>query len=230
MNIDKTFIINLENRTDRKNKMINELKRVGITNYEFFKAIKPLEKEIKEWNINYLNPLPQWIIKRGNIDPLKYKIGSLGCLKSHYEIIKMSYDNNYENILILEDDITFLFNENFHSLLTKLSPHINLIKDCFGLLYLSGNHLGGLIKQITPNISLIKGILSTGSYIINRKAMKMIIDQLIHYDREIDVYYSNILHNNIHCFCFIPHLTKQNEDYSDILNKKVRYSLKDTLH
>ena len=135
------------------------------------------------------------------------------------------------NFLLLEvTNLLFLFNENFHSLLTKLSPHINLIKDCFGLLYLSGNHLGGLIKQITPNISLIKGILSTGSYIINRKAMKMIIDQLIHYDREIDVYYSNILHNNIHCFCFIPHLTKQNEDYSDILNKKVRYSLKDTLH
>ena len=218
---DKIFIINLDHRKDRWEQCIQQLKKYNITNYERFSAIKPKLKDLPK---KYYNKLEC----PSRLD--SYKIGAMGCKLSHYEIIKMSYDNNYENILILEDDITFLFNENFHSLLTKLSPHINLIKDCFGLLYLSGNHLGGLIKQITPNISLIKGILSTGSYIINRKAMKMIIDQLINYDREIDVYYSNILHNNIHCFCFIPHLTKQNEDYSDILNKKVRYSLKDTLH
>ena len=31
----------------------------------------------------------------------------IGCTQSHLEIIKMAKQNNYKNILILEDDFTF---------------------------------------------------------------------------------------------------------------------------
>lgn len=50
MKIDKVFIINLEHRKDRRDQIIKELKRVGIENYEFFKAIKPTEEMIQIWN------------------------------------------------------------------------------------------------------------------------------------------------------------------------------------
>ena len=33
--------------------------------------------------------------------------GIIGCTQSHLEIIKMAKQNNYKNILILEDDFTF---------------------------------------------------------------------------------------------------------------------------
>lgn len=227
--IDKTYIINLEQRKDRKDKMIHELKRIGLNHYEFFKAIQPSQQDIIEWNPNFINPPPEWLYKTG-ADLNKYKAGALGCMKSHYEIIKNAYENNYENILILEDDTKFLINEPFDNILDKLKPQLEIIKNDFGILYFSGNHLSAKIKKITSNISLVQGTLTTGSYIINRKAMKIVIEQLKNYGREIDVYYSTILHNQMPCFCFIPHMTTQYSDFSDILQKNVSYNLSYTIH
>lgn len=229
MIIDKTYIINLEHRTDRKEKMIHELKRIGINNYEFFKGIIPKEEEMNEWNPNFIDPMPDWFLQT-NGDFYKYKLGSLGCMKSHYQIIKQAYENNYENIFIMEDDTEFLTNETLNNILDKFKPQLDSIENYFGILYFSGNHLGSKLKKITPNISLVKGTLTTGSYIINRRAMKLIIDNINHYNREIDVYYSTILQNQIPCFCFIPHLTNQYSNFSDILQKNVSYNLKHTIH
>jgi GR25 family glycosyltransferase involved in LPS biosynthesis len=229
MNIDMIYIINLEHRKDRKEKMIQELKRVGIHNYEFFKGVVPSQEDIQEWNPNFINPPPEWFIKTGG-DINKYRIGSLGCMKSHYEIIKKAYENNYENIFIMEDDTKFLIQENFNVILNQLKPQIEKIKNDFGILYFSGNHLSATIKKISPNISFVQGTLTTGCYIINRRAMKAIIDDLNHFPREIDVYYSDILQNKIPCFCFIPHLTTQYPDYSDILHKNTSYNLSSTIH
>ena len=53
MLIYKVYIINLEHRTDRKQQIISELSRVGITNYEFFKAIKPTIETVKKWNSRF---------------------------------------------------------------------------------------------------------------------------------------------------------------------------------
>ena len=107
MKIDRIFIINLKNRKDRKLHIIKELQRVKATNYEFFEAIKPKESELRTWCENYINPLPPWFIQSKK-DPLKYRIGALGCLKSHYEIIKISKQRGYKNVLILEDDTKFV--------------------------------------------------------------------------------------------------------------------------
>ena len=54
MNIDKIFIINLESRTDRKEEIINEMKKQNISEdkYEFFKAIRQTIYDVFEWNIN----------------------------------------------------------------------------------------------------------------------------------------------------------------------------------
>lgn len=229
MIIDKTYIINLEHRTDRKEKMIQELNNVGISNYEFFKAYKLTQEDIVKWNPNFLISIPSWFLNtKGDFN--KYKIGSLGCLKSHFEIIKTAYDNNYENILILEDDTHFLIQDTFESVLQKMDPQTNKIYNDFGILYLCGNHSTSKITKITQNICYINGTLTTSSYIINKRAMKLIIEQLNHYDREVDVFYSNILQNQIPCYCFIPHFTTQSSDYSDILHKNVYYNLSETIH
>ena len=41
MKIDKIFIINLKQRTDRKQFMIDQMNAQGLKNFEFFEAIKP---------------------------------------------------------------------------------------------------------------------------------------------------------------------------------------------
>jgi|TARA_B110000091_G_scaffold200215_1_gene230754 GR25 family glycosyltransferase involved in LPS biosynthesis len=224
MKIDKVYIINLEHRTDRKKQMEAELSRVGITNYEFFKAVKPNESDIQLWNPNFLNPVPQWFKNTGGSE-IKYKIGSLGCMKSHFEIIKQCVKHNYTNVLILEDDTDFTLPNGilFENMLNTLNNQLDTLD--FGLLYLAGNHRGSTLTKINNNIIKVEGTLTTGSYVLNKSVMKYILDNMYGYEKEVDVYYANIIQRQFSCYCIKPHLTKQSDGYSDIVQKEVSYKL-----
>ncbi len=73
--IDKIVYINLEHRIDRKQLIEDELKNFGF----------PMDKVLRFNAIKHNNP-------------------ALGCTKSHYEVLKMAKENNWKNVLILEDD------------------------------------------------------------------------------------------------------------------------------
>ena len=224
MNVDKIFIINLEHRGDRKKKIISELQRVGLTNYEIFKAIKPTEEMINEWNPNFLNPIPEWFKRTGG-DEKKYKIGALGCMLSHLEIIKLCIERKYENVLILEDDTEFQIGNGI-----RFDQVISIMKNQFenlnfGLFYLAGNHRGAQLQKKSDNINRVKGTLTTGSYIINKSVMKFIVKNMASFPREIDVFYSTVIQNQFPCYCVHPHITKQGDGYSDIVQKNVSYKL-----
>jgi len=224
MNIDKIFIINLEHRGDRKKKILSELQRIGLNNYEIFKAIKPTEEMINEWNPNFLNPIPEWFKRTGG-DENKYKIGALGCMLSHLEIIKLCIERKYNNVLILEDDTEFQIGNGI-----RFDQVISIMKNQFenlnfGLFYLAGNHRGAQLQKKSDNINRVKGTLTTGSYIINKSVMKFIVKNMASYPREIDIFYSTVIQNQFPCYCVHPHITKQGDGYSDIVQKNVSYKL-----
>ena len=85
---DKIYCINLDSRSDRWNQCIEEFKKVGI------------EDIVERFSAEQLIP------------------GIAGCTKSHYEIIKQCKKNNFKNVLILEDDVTFI-NSNFLETIDK---------------------------------------------------------------------------------------------------------------
>ena len=85
-NIDKIVYINLDTQTQRNHKIINELERLHIPN----------EKIIR-------------------FSGIKNDISQLGCVLSHIEVLKMARDNNWSNVLILEDDFTFINDVKFIS-------------------------------------------------------------------------------------------------------------------
>ena len=217
MNIDKIFIINLEYRTDRKELMIKELKKHNISNYEFFKAVRPSIQDIKEWNNNYCLHVKKSFPDSNKF--LNYIIGCLGCLKSHVEVCKLALERNYKNILILEDDTEFIHNLD---ILYKFSSQIN---DNYDMLYLCGSH-NGPRERITENIVKIKGTNTTGSYLITQNAMKYLLENINSYSKEIDVFYAEEIQNKFNCFCTLPHISKQRDGYSDIQNSFVSYALK----
>lgn len=212
MNIDKIFIINLEYRIDRKVHIEKELKKQNITNYEFFKAIKPSINDVNNWNQKFCEN------KNDN-----YKIGCLGCLLSHYEIIKLSLKRNYKCILILEDDT--VFKNNF----TNLLNYSTQINHNFDMLYLSGSHLGNTNK-ISENIIKVNGTYTTGSYLITNNAMNYFVNNIKNYNKEVDVFLAENIQPYFNCFCIIPHLTTQLEGFSDIQNKYVNYELNDKVN
>jgi GR25 family glycosyltransferase involved in LPS biosynthesis len=110
INIDKIIYINLERRKDRKENIENELNNYGL-NFERYEA-----NEIK----------------------VGYCQSPVGCTISHLNVLKLARERNYKNILILEDDFTFLvskeefenqltlfFNENIDYNVCMLSYNLN---------------------------------------------------------------------------------------------------------
>ena len=101
-------IINLEHDVSRKIQMEMELKKRGISNYTFFKAINGLE-------INYSNnPLfseiaTNQLFNASQTFGLTLSPGAAGLYATWHEIIKLYED--YEDIIIMEDDIAL--SENF---------------------------------------------------------------------------------------------------------------------
>jgi GR25 family glycosyltransferase involved in LPS biosynthesis len=220
MNVDHTFVINLKHRKDRKKQMIKELKRVGIDNYEFFRAIKPAPERLDEWNPLFLSPVPQWFKNTGGNEQ-QYKIGALGCMLSHLEVIKLSLERNYEHVLILEDDTSFTI-DSWTNYVETMKPYVDV---SFGLLYLTGNHRGATLQRVNEKLHRIKGTYTTGSYILHKSAMEFILKNICGFLREIDVFYANIVQIHLPCYCVFPHSAKQTEGYSDIVQRHVEYKL-----
>jgi glycosyl transferase family 25 len=84
---DRSYIINLPERADRRQEMERELKRfdwpVSSDRVKFFSAIKPHDK----------GEFPS--------------IGARGCFLSHLEVLKEAKSQNLNNLLIMEDDLSF---------------------------------------------------------------------------------------------------------------------------
>ena len=84
---DKIYCINLDRRSDRWEETLIELKKWGLEN----------------------NVVRYSAVDGNNIQQQNNKInkGELGLVETHIKIINEAKNNNYKNILILEDDISF---------------------------------------------------------------------------------------------------------------------------
>jgi len=132
---DRAVVINLPERSDRRTETIQEFRRVKwpIENEKinFFPAIKPETSE----------GFPS--------------AGVRGCYLSHYNAIKQAQVDNLANILVMEDDISFV------SRIDKYAPAVidSLEKTNWGFLYLgheysAGKSLGKPLEKITVPLPL----------------------------------------------------------------------------
>jgi GR25 family glycosyltransferase involved in LPS biosynthesis len=138
--------------------------------------------------------------------------------------MKKALKENYENILILEDDTLFISNNiTINEILDKYSNFLDI--NNYGIFYLAGNTRADYIKNIINDIYLTKSTLTTGSYIINKKVMQYIVDNIKGYPREIDVFYANVIQQKFPCFICIPNITSQRPSYSDIVGINTNYNL-----
>lgn len=95
----QTFVLNLEHNTERKKYMQNLLNDIPI-DYEFFPAV--YGKSITNIEQFYDSKLAEKKAKR------QLNVGEIGTAISHKNIYKKMIDENIEQALILEDDVTFL--------------------------------------------------------------------------------------------------------------------------
>lgn len=191
----KIFYINLSIRKDRNLCMIQELSKYKIKADRFCGIVKK------------------------NTGRHKINRGQLGCLLSHKKIIQIAADNDYEYVLILEDDVIFKQYE-----INNIYNYWSLLPSDWDMFYLSGNNFMGLNK-INEYIYKTNGTLSTCAYAIRKRCYRQILSILTSkiYDKPIDSYYAE-LHRNTNAYVCVPSVAYQKPDFSDIENKFVDYS------
>lgn len=115
---EKIFVINLKESTDRKKHIINEFKKMNITNYEFFEAIHYEDPKVQELydsgKVLKFPPCFRCLKKRCSCENnflTKFQIANW---LSFIHLFKYILKNNYNFVCICEDDICF----------TKYAPKI----------------------------------------------------------------------------------------------------------
>jgi len=200
-NICHIFYINLDKRTDRKKLFENEMKDFGLE-AERFSAIY------------YDHPR-----------------GTVGCGKSHLQVLELARSRKYKNVLILEDD--FYFTES-KEIVENALDYLFSRKPNFDVCFLAFNLHSGSIDEQNPCLTRVKYSTTSSAYIVNEH----------YYDKLIELYkdaipklettlwhwiYANdqvwkVLQETDEWYCFSKCLGKQRDGFSDNANATVQYN------
>ena len=162
---------------------------------------------------------------------IKMENGALGCSMSHLKILQTAVQNNWDHVLIVEDDITFLdldlFKANFETFLQRNGNNWDVI-------LLAGNNMPPYdpIDEVSIKVKRCQtttGYLVNGHYIKKlRDNVKFGLTQLLHKPASHTLYAIDkfwfALQNVDKWFLIIPPTVIQREDYSDIEKRTTNYS------
>lgn len=193
---DKIYCVNLETRPDRWQQVTKELDKFNIKNVKRYNAVDGSKLFI----VNH-----------------KLLKGEIGILKTHIELIKMAKEQNFKNILIMEDDV--YFNED----LVNLEKYMEQLPEYWDMLYFGVNYQQNTpLNLIKPNIAKIGYGFGLQCVAINHTMYDKILKDLPKMEYQVDVVYANYMkHNKI--YAFYPNLALQVEGFSDIQQQNVNY-------
>ena len=161
---------------------------------------------------------------------IKMENGALGCSMSHLKILQTAVQNNWDHVLIVEDDITFLdldlFKANFETFLQRNGNNWDVI-------LLAGNNMPPY--DVVDDVCIkVKRCQTTTGYLVNghyiKKLMenvKMGLTQLMykpasHAMYAIDKFWF-LLQAVDKWYLIVPPTVVQREDYSDIEKRQTNY-------
>lgn len=98
--------INLKRRKDRNNYIKNQLDQLGLK----YKRINAVDgRNFTQDEKDFYNSRSNFNVMDKNKDQI---YGKAGCYLSHMNCLKHAIDNKYQNLLVIEDDCTFLTDKN----------------------------------------------------------------------------------------------------------------------
>jgi glycosyl transferase family 25 len=185
----------------------------------------------KDRNVHVIEQLTNLgLPKYERFNAIKMEYGAIGCSMSHLKILQNALANNYDHVLIMEDDITFLqpeiFKTNFNTFLERQGNNWDVI-------LFAGNNVPPYDK-IDDVCIRVKQCLTTTGYLVNGHYLKRLIDNvkmgltnLIHKPDKgilyaIDKFWF-VLQGIDRWFLIIPPTVIQREDYSDIEKRNTNY-------
>jgi GR25 family glycosyltransferase involved in LPS biosynthesis len=190
------FLINLDRRPDRLEKVLPILDRAEFDTVMRFSAIEG--KAIK-----YQGPL---------------NAGQVGCTLSHLAIIRHAKEHKMESIFIIEDDVELA--DNFNEIVSNALEE--LPKD-WCMFYAGGNHLKKASPH-SEHLVKLSGTLTTHAYGIHSRFYDAIINTIeSSFDKVIDVYYYQ-MHERYPSYCTNPKVAFQSAGFSDLEMRQVNYT------
>ena len=179
-----------------------------------------VEKELNKIGIN-----------ADRFNAIKMKNGAIGCSMSHLKLLETAKANNFDHILIVEDDILFTQPETFvNQFNTFLSKHGN----SFDVLLVAGNNMPPYVNVDNSCVKVSQCQTTTG-YLVRRhyydKLIKNYKDGILKLMKEphnhrvyaIDKYWFSLQAID-KWYLIIPLTVTQREDYSDIEKRPTNYT------
>lgn len=219
---DKGFLINLDERTDRLEESLSEFDKLKISDVERYSAIKIIEDSDNGW------------VNRG-------------CTQSHSNLFKKQVENNWEKMLVFEDDF---FLDVTHPEIKELTDEIieSIDKQDCDLLML-GSVLLSTSEFVSDCLIRPTDMVQATAYVSSLKFAKFITGHFnylnkksIVYGEAIDSYFSylstkkhwgmntdaegiqELLNHDLKIYFLSPILFSQRASYSNIMGYDVNYS------
>ena len=161
---------------------------------------------------------------------IKLTNGAIGCSMSHLKCLEIAKQNNWDHILIIEDDILFINPELFKNQLNKfLKNHAN-----FDVVLIAGNNVPPYQKIDDSCVKVYRCQTTTG-YIVQRHyyetmitnikegIQKLIKNPEQHVQYAIDKYWFRLQEKD-NWYLITPVTVTQREDYSDIEKRHTNYT------
>lgn len=204
--------INLPSRTDRKEKIESEIKKIDVPNILRFSGTEISDEEAKD----ILSVKHSAFIQDNFLQSKK----RLGCMLSHLNVVKYAKEQQWKSVLILEDDCVFL--PNAQEILGEAVKELKYLPK-WDMLYLGANALAP-IEQISPHIGKMTGGYCAHAYIV----ADHFYDTILNVPRDqyviIDQWYMDVMRDARHTvYTVLPIVAVQGGSYSDIEMKNVSY-------
>jgi GR25 family glycosyltransferase involved in LPS biosynthesis len=196
---DSIYVINLKNRTDRKEHIVNQLKNIECTDYILFEGVDGRTIE----------------------NPTRLSSGMFGLINTYFNMYDDWKKSPKNNILIIEDDCIFV--DNFNE---KLNEYMEYVPKDWDMLYFGANHnyhIGRQTKTINEKCIKLNNSFSAHCVILKSYVFEELILSLRQLNIENDVMMSN-LQRKYNAYSSIPGLTSQIVSFSDIQNSVMDYN------
>ena len=192
--IDKIIYINLDTRTDRNERILNEFKRLGFP-----------EEKIQRFSATSYQGCP-----------------NTGCLLSHANVLEMAYDMDLKNVLILEDDFVFIedadkVNDDLKTFFDlKLDWDVVMLTTCAAVV---SEHTNSLISRVSSSGNGAGYLVNRSMMLELSTLFKSNVENLFntkqHWIYQNDILWKTLMPSS-KWFMFNHYLGYQQEGYSDL--------------
>jgi len=209
LDVDKIYVCHYSKLVDRKNKILEQFAKLNINNYTF---VELYDKD--NWDKDEIRKIfPKIDIDRAGTNSLKDAEKSL--VMKHSWIVQDLYKNQYDSVMVFEDDV--VLDDNFvelFNLYKKEMPSdwdIGWVGSCFNLK-----------EPPQPNKRVYKtnrGSRCTHAFCLSKSFAKKVIDDIKDVDEAADHYYNRIVKQfNLNSYWFQPALAFQNLEFTSSIS------------